>query len=263
MLPDRGHLAIEIDVENLHHGFGRQPIRQCCKAAQIRQPDCRAHGLGMAAAYLATKNSLAGAVAHISVEQDRGGAAQTEDLDQPRQRQHNCFQCRQLIIAESTRRVRGPTRSVDRAIDEPKRQRDIVGDALHAHVVEEGKTLVLGIVDPVSDLPPLAKHDGQRAASKFRRILDIEVHTPDHDLGARPPDEIAAENIGVQRPNEDADAPQRQPGPHQALAGLRQQQGSCGRPTIDQPVGNFLQFGCVHEKRICGASDVDVKAGST
>ena len=69
MRPDRRHLAVEIIVENIDHGFGRQPVRQRGKAAQIRQPDRGMHGLGMAAANLAAENTLAGAVADISVEQ--------------------------------------------------------------------------------------------------------------------------------------------------------------------------------------------------
>ena len=101
MAPDRRHLAIEIVVENVDHGLRRQPVRQRGKAAQIRQPDRRMHRIGMAAANLAAEDALAGAVADIGVEQDRGGAAQADDLDQPRQRRHERSQRGQLVIAEA------------------------------------------------------------------------------------------------------------------------------------------------------------------
>ena len=71
MVPDRGHLAVEIAVEDVDHGLGRQPVRQRGKAAQIRQPDRGIHGVGMAAANLALQDPLAGAVADIGVEQQR------------------------------------------------------------------------------------------------------------------------------------------------------------------------------------------------
>ena len=75
MRADRGHLAVEILIENIDHGLGRQPVRQRRKAAQIGQPDRGIHGLGVAAADLAAHDPLAGAVADIGVEQHRGGAA--------------------------------------------------------------------------------------------------------------------------------------------------------------------------------------------
>jgi hypothetical protein len=47
---DRGDLAVEIAIENIDHGLGRQPVRQRGEAAQIRQPDRGMHRLGVAAA---------------------------------------------------------------------------------------------------------------------------------------------------------------------------------------------------------------------
>ncbi len=99
MAADRGHLAVEIAVENLHHGFGRQPVRQRGEAAQIRQPDRGMHGVGVAAPNLSAENPLAGAVADIGVEQVRGGAAQIDDLDDPRQRRHQFPQRRDVVFA--------------------------------------------------------------------------------------------------------------------------------------------------------------------
>ena len=146
MAADRGDLAVEIMVEDLDHGLGRQPVRQRGKAAQIRQPDRGMHGVGVAAADLAAEDALAGAIADIGVEQHRGGAAQADDLDDPRKRRHDRAQRRHLLVGEAAGLLGGPARCVDRAVDEQQRQRDIVGDAFGAHVVEERKALAVGIV---------------------------------------------------------------------------------------------------------------------
>jgi hypothetical protein len=53
MLLDRGDLAIEIMVQNVDDGLGRQPVRQRREAAQIGQPDRGIHRLGVAAPDLA------------------------------------------------------------------------------------------------------------------------------------------------------------------------------------------------------------------
>ena len=74
MSPDRGDLTIEILVQNIDHGLGRQPVRQRREAAQVGQPDRGIHGLGMAAPDLAAHDPLAGAVADIGVEQARSHA---------------------------------------------------------------------------------------------------------------------------------------------------------------------------------------------
>ena len=96
---------------------------------------------------------------------------------------------------------------MSRAIGRKQRQRDIVGDALGAHIVEKWKAPAFGIVDAMPDLPALSEHDRQRTVSKFRRIQQIEIRGAVGDLGVRLPDEIDAENIGVQGPDEEADAP--------------------------------------------------------
>ena len=61
------------------------------------------------------------------------------------------------------------------AVDEQKRQRDVIGDTLGAHVVEERKALAVGIVEPIADLLPAVVDDRQRALDEFRRIQDIEI----------------------------------------------------------------------------------------
>jgi hypothetical protein len=149
-----------------------------------------------------------------------------------------------------------------RAVDKQQRQGDIIGDAFRPHVVEKWKALARGIVEAIPDLLSLVVQNRQRAASEFRRILNIEIRAVDDDFCSGPPDETVAENIGMQRADEDADPPQRQARLHQAFAGFRHHPGRarCGPRPVDQPVGDFLQFRCVHEGRICGASWGNVKA---
>lgn len=96
---------------------------------------------------------------------------------------------------------------MNRAVGSQKRQRDIVSDAFGTHIVEKRKALAFGIVDAMSDLPALAKHDRQRAVPEFRQFQEIEIRAADGNLGARLPDEIKAENVGMQGPNKDAGAP--------------------------------------------------------
>ena len=73
-----------------------------------------------------------------------------------------------------------------------------------------GKRLLCGIVDAGANLQSLLEHDDQGAGVKIRRFQNLEIDRAELDLGARLPDEIAAVNIGMQRANEDADAPERQ-----------------------------------------------------
>ena len=210
------------------------------------------HGVGMAAPDLAAHDALAGAVADIVVEQAQRGTAQVDDLDDPRQRPHDRSQRGQFVIAKAAGLLGGPARRVDRAVDEQERQRDIIGDTFAAHVVEERKAPALGIVEAIADLSPAVVHDRQRAPSVFRRIRNFKTRGIDDDLGSRPPEEGAAVDIGMQGPDEDRDAPERQACRDQPFAGLRHQprRGGRGPRAVDQPVGDLLQLGCVHEADI-------------
>ena len=229
MLFDRGDLAIEIMVQNVDDGLGRQPVRQRREAAQIRQPDRGIHRLGMAAPDLAAHDPLAGAVADIGVEQARGHAAQTKDLDHPRQRHHDAPQRRQLFVGETARLFGGPARAVDGAADEGQRQRDIIRDALGAQFIDDREARALGIVDACPNLQTLLEHDDQRAGVKIRRLQDIEIDRAELDLGARLPDEIAAVNLGMQSADEDADTPERQAGRNHPFAALGHKPARAGR----------------------------------
>jgi len=51
---------VEVAVEDIDHGFGRQPVGKGGEAAQIRQPDRGMHRIGVATAYLPAENPLAG-----------------------------------------------------------------------------------------------------------------------------------------------------------------------------------------------------------
>jgi len=83
----------------------------------------------------------------------------------------------------------------------------------------------------------------------LRRIPNIEIDSIDDHFSARPPHEAAAENIGVQGTEEDTNPPERKAGLHQAFAGFCHHLGwaRCGSRTVDQPVDDFVQIGCVHD----------------
>jgi len=85
MPADRRHLAVEILIENVDNDFRREPVGQRGKAAQVRQPDRSLHGFGVAAANLARKDALAGAIAHIGIKQRGRVAAKLEDFAQARE----------------------------------------------------------------------------------------------------------------------------------------------------------------------------------
>ena len=66
----------------------------------------------------------------------------------------------------------------------------------------------------------------------------------------------------MQRADENAGAPKRNADLHHPLAGLRHHAGRVARRSraVDQPVGELLQFGCVHDRSICPSSCGAVKA---
>ena len=100
MLADRRHLAVEILIENVDNDFRREPVGQRGKAAQVRQPDRSLHGFGMAAANLARKDALAGAIAHIGIKQRGRVAAKLEDFAQTREGTRDLAQRVQLFVGE-------------------------------------------------------------------------------------------------------------------------------------------------------------------
>ena len=217
----------------------------------------------MAAADLPGHDPLAGAVADIGIEQAHGGAAQADDLDVTRQRREHRTQRVQLFIGKAARLPGGPARGVDGAVGERQRQRDIVGGAFGAHILDNRKTRHrLRIVRVSPDLVSLREHDRQRAGVKSRCILDAEIDRADLDLGAGLPDEIAAEDIGMQGPDENTGAPQRDARLDQPFANVRHRQRRVRRRprAVYQPVLEFLQFRCVHDRCICRASSARVKA---
>ncbi len=251
---DRRNLAVEILVENFDHGFGGKPVRQRGKAAQIRQPDRGLHGLGMAAPDLSAKNAFAGAVADIGIEQDRRHEAQPRDLDQSGKRRDQPTQGLELHIGEAARLFRGPAGCVHRAVDIEQRQRDIIGDALRAQIIKKRKVLGVRTVDQRPDLASFAKDDRERTRAKLLRIQHLVVGTTDHNFAAQPPYEIAADDIGVQGADKDADARQRQTGCDQPFAGLGHHRRWAGRRprAIDQPFDQFVQSNLVHGAPLAG-----------
>ncbi len=156
------------------------------------------HGLGVAAANLAAENPLAGAVADIGVEQHGRGAPQADDLDVAGERRHHPAQEIELLIGEAAGLPGGPARRVNRALDVEQRDRDVIGDAFGAQVVEKREAPAGGVVEPITHLGFGLVHHEQRTAFVFRRIQNIEIGFGDDDLLARPPGKGAAENIGMQ-----------------------------------------------------------------
>jgi len=111
-----------------------------------------------------------------------------------------------LAGAEAARLLRGPTRGVDRAVHEKHRQRDIVGDTLTPHIVEERKALALGIIEAIAHLVAAGVEDCERTVLELRRVRQVEVGGGDDDVfGSFPPDKAAAEYVGMQRLHEGAD----------------------------------------------------------
>src|SRR5205814_1275231 len=153
MVADRRDLAVKILIENIDHGLGRQPVRQRGKPAQVGQPDRGVHRLGMAAANLTGHDFFAGAIADIGIEQYRGGAAQADDLGVPRQRRDYQAERIELLIGKATRLFRGPARGVNGTIvDERHRQRDVVGNALRAQLLDDREAPGFRIVRAGADL---------------------------------------------------------------------------------------------------------------
>src|SRR5690242_21937433 len=95
------------------------------------------------------------------------------------------------------------------AVGEEQRQCDIIGDALRAHVVEEGKAPCLWIVETKTHLMLIGVEDRERAGLELGCIRQVEGCGVDDDLAAQMPDETAAEHIGVERLHKGTDAPER------------------------------------------------------
>ena len=128
-----------------------------------------------------------------------------------------------------------------------------------------GKWLARGSSARHADLDSLLENDFQRAGVEVLGVHDIEIDGADLDLGARLPDEIHAEDFGMQRADEDADAPQRHAGLDQTLAAFRHHRlGFSRRPrAVDQPVHQVLKFRRIHLHSIGGkfpVSQADIGA---
>src|SRR5437588_6809680 len=161
-----------------------------------------------------------------------------------------------MLAGETVRVPGGPARRVRGAVGKLKWQRDVVGDAFTAHVVEERKAPALGIIQPISDFLPAAIQKRQRALPESRRIRQIEIRRIDDDLPSLPPDEAAAVSVRMQRPHEGAHPPERHARSNQPLTGLPQQRDRRSRRprAVDQPGGEVLKTRCVHGGCICRLS---------
>ena len=108
--------------------------------------------------------------------------------------------------------------------------------------------MAVGIIHPSPDLYSLLEHDPERALGEFRRVQDLEIDRADLDLLALAPDEVAAEDFGMQRADEDAEPPQRQAGCDQMFADVGDHLGGArrGPGAVDQPIGDALELGGLH-----------------
>ena len=91
------HLAAEIEVQTVDQRLRRQPLGDRGKAAHVRQPNRGADRLHIAAADLAGKNTLAGLVTDISVDQIFRRAPQRADFRDPRQRRDDRYKIGELL----------------------------------------------------------------------------------------------------------------------------------------------------------------------
>ena len=82
-----------------------------------------------------------------------------------------------------------------------------------------------------TSIPSLEHDDRSGLLVNSGESENIEIDGADLDLGALPPDEVAAEDFGMQRADEDADPPQRQAGRDQTLADLRHHLRTASAPT--------------------------------
>src|SRR3974377_2415934 len=97
-----------------------------------------------------------------------------------------------------------------RTVDMDERQRCVMGYAVFPKVSQPRKTRAVGTVEQRPDLTPLAENDRERTVEKFRRVQRIVIRAADDHLLSRPPYQVAADDVRMQRPNEESDAPERQ-----------------------------------------------------
>jgi hypothetical protein len=82
----------------------------------------------------------------------------------------------------------------------------------------------------------------ERIAGELWRFRQVEAGGVDDDFGSVPPDEAAAEHVGMQRLDECARTPQRHAGAQETLASLFHQcYRRWRRPcAVDEPIDDFL-----------------------
>ena len=100
------------------------------------------------------------------------------------------------------------------------------------------------------------KDDRERTGNEFRRLPNVEIDGAHVTRLAGLPDEVAAENIGMKRADENADAPERHARGDHPLAQLRHHLLATGddrAPSISQSV-IFLTSSSTGPSLRCGSS---------
>ena len=151
------------------------------------------------------------------------------------------------------------------AVDEQQRQRDIIGDAFGAQVVDDRKALACGIVDAGATSCPCwnTMVSGLAWKSGDSRMLKSTVPTstsaPGFQMKLRP--KMSGCRVRTKTPTRHSGRP---------AATIRSQDSAIIRvglvadraPSISQSV-ELLQFRCIHDAGICRASSARVKATRT
>ena len=210
MVEDRRHLAVEILVEQVDQLLRRQPLGGGRKATHVREPDHGPDRFDVAAPDFAHQNPLARLAADIGVEQIRGGAPQGADFRDPRQRHRDRFEIGKLRGREAARLLRRPGRDVDRGVGEHQGHRDIIRRSLGAELGKNRKVIrAIAVGQMAPDRLAIGAYRGDRAGPVLVGVHQFVLAVRDGDALAGLPGEAAAEDVGMQRVDEDRGAPER------------------------------------------------------
>jgi hypothetical protein len=208
---DRRHLAIEIAIEKSDELERRHPVGARGKAAHVREPDRGADRLDIAAADAAGQDALAGAAAHICVEQHDRVAMARADLGDARQRQLEPPKSRELRGGEAPGLTRRPARGMHLAVREDQRLHEVIGRTLLPQVRQHGEIEgAIGIREPSPHANTVIADVHDRAMAEAVGLGELETLRIDLDGGGTfLPKEAPTEDIGMERAHVDGRAPDR------------------------------------------------------
>ena len=192
--------------------------------AQVAEPDHRVDVLAVAAADVAGEHLLAGLLAQVGVEDVVRDAPPGVDFGDAREGRHDAAQRVDLGVAEATGPPRDEARGMDIAVDKAHRQRQEVGGAFLAQLLEDREVQrPLATFDAAPDFDVLGIDHADRALEVLLGVLDADRRRSDlHRVAGLGPDEAAAGDIGMQRAHEHRDPVERHPLLQQPAAELLQ-----------------------------------------